>query len=167
MLVIFSGLPCVGKTSLARELARQLGAVHLRIDSIELAMWAAGVDNPPLDEAGYRVAYAVAADNLRIGNMVIADSVNPRSETRAAWVAVADGVAVKAFEIEVICSDPDIHRRRVEARVTDIPGFTPPTWEEVCCREYEAWDRDHLVIDTSARSVEQNVSTIRELILAR
>ena len=38
MLVIFAGLPGVGKTAMARELARQIGATHLRIDSIEQAI---------------------------------------------------------------------------------------------------------------------------------
>ena len=37
MLIVFGGLPGTGKTTVARELARQLGAVHLRIDSIEQA----------------------------------------------------------------------------------------------------------------------------------
>ena len=32
------GLPGVGKTTIARELARQIGAVHVRIDSIEQAI---------------------------------------------------------------------------------------------------------------------------------
>src|SRR5271165_1678080 len=35
MLIILGGLPGTGKTAIARELARQLGAVHVRIDSIE------------------------------------------------------------------------------------------------------------------------------------
>jgi DNA polymerase III delta prime subunit len=38
MLIIFGGLPGVGKTTVARELARQIGALHLRIDSMEQAI---------------------------------------------------------------------------------------------------------------------------------
>ena len=36
------GLPGVGRTAIARELARTIGAVHLRIDSIEQALRRAG-----------------------------------------------------------------------------------------------------------------------------
>jgi len=38
VLVIFGGLPGVGKTTIAQELARQIGAMHVRIDSIEQAI---------------------------------------------------------------------------------------------------------------------------------
>jgi len=77
MLIILGGLPGTGKTTIARELARQLGAVHVRIDSIEEAILDSGVLSSPINHAGYHVGYAVAADNLRIGRTVIADSVNP------------------------------------------------------------------------------------------
>jgi predicted kinase len=35
MLIVLSGRPGVGKSTVARELARAMGGVHLRIDSIE------------------------------------------------------------------------------------------------------------------------------------
>ncbi len=117
-----------------------------------------------MNDAGYRVAYAQAADNLRIGNTVIADSVNPIALTRDAWLAVAASVPVLAIEIEITCSDANEHRRRVETRTADIPGMRLPTWDEVLSREYDPWDRDHTTIDTSARTVLDWVSAIRELI---
>ena len=167
MLIIFAGLPGVGKTAIAAELARLIGAVHLRVDSIEQAIRASGVVSRPLNDAGYRVAYAVAEDNLRIGRTVIADSANPLHLTREAWAGVAKRARVRAVEIEVTCSDVNEHRRRVETRTTDIPGLKLPTWEEVVGREYHPWDRERLVIDTAGRTVEQNVDAIREVLLER
>ena len=155
MLIIFAGLPGVGKTTIARELARRIGAVHLRIDTIEQAL-----QSSPLSDEGYRVAYAIAEDNLRIGRTVIADSVNPLQLTRDAWREVASRAQVEALEIEVTCSDLEEHRRRVETRITDIPGMKLPTWEEVISREYHPWDRQPLVIDTVKRGVEECLSLI-------
>ena len=162
MLIIFSGLPATGKTTIARELARQIGAIHLRIDSIEQAIRHCSPDAVGLDEAGYRVAYAVAEDNLRIGRTVVADSVNPLQITRDAWLEVGRRAQAITMEIEVICSDSRKHRARVETRKPDIFGLSLPTWEQVISREYHLWDREHIVIDTANRTLEQNIETLRE-----
>ncbi len=164
MLVILSGLPGVGKTTVARELARQIGAMHLRIDSIEDAIRGAGTSNCPVEDVGYRVAYAIAEDNLRIGRTIIADSVNPLRLTRQAWLNVAKDAGVTAVEIEIRCSVPEEHRRRIEARAVEIPGVTMPTWADVVAREYHAWDREHLVIDSANRTTDENVGAIRAVL---
>jgi predicted kinase len=160
MLIIFGGLPGTGKTAIAQQLARELGAVYLRIDSMEQAIRDCGVVSKYLDDAGYRVGYAVAEDNLRLGKTVVADSVNPLRLTRDAWISVADRARARAIEVEVTCSDPAQHRNRVETRSADIEGLRLPTWQEVVSREYEPWERDHIVIDTTSGSVAENVNEL-------
>ena len=154
-LIIFGGLPATGKTTIAKMLALQCGAVYLRIDSIEQKIREAHVLQADVGPAGYMAAYAIAEDNLRFGHVVIADSVNPLAITRAAWRAVARVASADLFEVEVICSDEAEHRRRVETRSSDVPGLTLPDWDAVRRRDYEPWLEPHLTIDTAMLSAEE------------
>jgi len=163
-LIVFGGLPGVGKTTIAGELARQIGAVHLRIDSIEQALRNSGTITGPMEDNGYRVAYGVAEKDLRSGCSVVADCVNPIRLTRDAWREVARRCGAVAIEVEIVCSDQAEHRRRVEDRDSDIPGFALPTWQEVLVREYEPWDREHVVIDSSTSGVGDSVVEIRQIL---
>ncbi len=162
MLIVFAGLPATGKSTLARELARELGAIHLRIDTIECALRAGLPLDLPIDDLGYRVAYAVAEDNLRLGRTVIADSVNPLEITRQAWRDVAARAGVNVVDVEIVCTDVDEHRTRVETRVADIPGHKLPTWREVTAREHHVWARPHLMVDTSGKSVAQSLAELHK-----
>ncbi|SRR6266851_4891772 len=157
MLIVLSGLPGAGKTTIARGLARELAAVYLRIDSIEQAIRGS---ERPVEGEGYDVAYAVAEDNLRLGSIVVADCVNPWPLTRDEWRAVAERTGVPVLDVEIVCSDAQEHRRRVETRVAEITGHRLPTWQEVVERDYRAWDSQRIVIDTARLNVEQSVRTI-------
>jgi predicted kinase len=159
LLIIFSGLPGVGKSTIAHELALAIGAVHVRIDSIEQAIRAWGIAD--MEDLGYRVGYAMALDNLRLGLVVVADSVNPIELTREAWRAVARDAGVASLDVEVVCSDADEHRRRAESRPQDIQGHVHPTWAEVSARDYRPWTDERLVIDTAVQDVAASVAQIR------
>lgn len=147
MLISFGGLPAVGKSTVTRLLAERHNAVRLRIDLIDQGMRDAGF-TLQADES-YRVAYALAEDNLRLGRIVIADCVNDVEITRDAWRNVAQRASAAWLEVELICSDPAEHRRRVETRITDVHGLVLPTWEQVQNYAKEPWTREHLVFDTA------------------
>ena len=102
---------------------------------------------------GYRLSYRIAADNLRLGLDVVADSCNPIALTRREWEQVAEEVGAGFVNIEVVCSDEAEHRRRVESRESTVPGLKLPTWGDVVNREYDReWSCERIVIDTAGRS---------------
>ena len=153
MLTVFGGLPGTGETTLARKLANRLSAVYLRIDTIGHALARSVLEIDPTEDAGYQIGYAVAAENLALGHVVVADAVNPIDMTRSAWRAVAEHAGCCVVEMEVVCSDAVEHRRRVESRTADLPGFRLPSWGEVSQPGYEPWTTGPVIIDTAGRSV--------------
>lgn len=160
-LVVVSGLPAVGKTTIAGRLAQQIRAAHVRIDTIEQTVIEATPLVQPLGPVGYLVGYAVAADQLRNQVSVVADSVNPLAVTRSAWREVRARYACRTVEVEITCSDPAEHRRRAETRTSSIPGLVLPTWQQILDRGYEPWDRPPLIIDTAGADLDACVATLR------
>lgn len=157
-LFIFSGLPATGKTTLARALSASLGITYLRIDTIEQAL--RDLCHVQVEGEGYRLAYRVAADHLRLGLSVIADSCNPVELTRREWEAVATSNNARFVNIEVVCSDQTEHRQRVEGRSTDIETLQLPTWQDVMNRDYEPWSKERLTIDTAGKAIKESVSAL-------
>jgi Uncharacterized protein conserved in bacteria len=157
-LIVFSGLSGSGKTTIAGELAQRLGAAYLRIDTIERGL--EELLSIRVQGEGYRLAYRIAADNLRRSLDVVADCVNPWELTRGEWEAVATKYGARCVNVEVRCSDEAEHRRRVETRVPDIAGLRLPTWEEVRRRDYQAWTRARILVETSGRSVDDCVDAL-------
>lgn len=159
-LYAFSGLPGTGKSTLAQGLAARLGAVYLRIDTLEQRLRDAFPG--PIEAEGYELAYAIAADNLRLGLSVVADCVNPVEATRAAWAQTARTAGARIVPIGVTCNDAGEHRRRVEGRVADIPGLRLPTWKQVLDREFQPWATQEVFIDTGEKRAQ---ACLEELLL--
>ena len=162
MLIIFGGLPGVGKTTLALKVAENIGGVYVRVDSIEIAVQNSSLEPKVTDvaDAGYLAAFNIAKDNLLLGHTVIADSVNPVRQSQDGWRKVADTAKCDFLEVQVICSDKTEHQKRVKNRVADIDGHVLPLWNDVEQREIEDWEHNGLVIDTATHSIEDCIQSI-------
>jgi len=160
MLYIFSGLPGCGKSTIAKMLSEKLKAVYLRVDTIEQALRNGSAALKDIGPEGYFVLYELARDNLRLGSPVVTDSVNDLNLVRDHFRDIALSSGVPFLEIEILCSDPEQHRARVENRISDIPGLKVPDWQAVVDRVYEPWDREHLQLDTAELSPAECVAII-------
>ena len=160
MLIVFSGLPGTGKTTVARLLSTRLAATYLRVDNIEQALRDSGLAE--VGKSGYAIANALARSNLALGQRVVVDCVNPVAESREAWRAIAESLGVGLLDIELLCSNRDEHRRRVQNRELDVPGLVPPTWQSVCEHDYQPWSVPPLRLDSARLLPEEAVQLILE-----
>ena len=163
MLLIFGGLPASGKSTISKRVAHELKAAYIRVDTIEQTLRDSGLEN--LYSEGYEVAYKIAAENLSLGVMVVADSVNSISITREAWRSIGETANVPILEIEIVCSNLGEHKRRVETRTVDNEQSTQVTWKDVLNRDWEPWLQADVVIDTAnaspAQSFEKTLAQIK------
>ena len=157
-LIVFAGLPAAGKSTIARQLATRLGAMWVRIDSMDEAIWASGTAPADLRDWTYRAAQALAADNLALGRDVIADGVNGWKGAQQGWEQAANRAGATLVWLNILCSDALEHQRRVETRISDIPGLALPSWEAVSAREHIPGKG--VSIDTAHRPVADCVAAV-------
>ncbi len=160
VLVCLSGLPGVGKSTIARALAARTGALWLRVDAAEQAMRDSHMVWSDLADGGYAALRAVAEGALGQGYDVIFDAVNPIALTRGPWADLAARLGAGFVPVELVCEDTAEHRCRIESRRAEVPGLALPDWTAVMARAFEPWDgalrldTAQLGADEAARRIE-------------
>jgi predicted kinase len=151
VLVVFAGLPGVGKSTLATRLGVAMHAPVLPVDPIERVLARHGVFGDPAGLVAYGSVAALAEVQLDLGLPVIVDAVNPVASARGLWHDLAERTGAPLRVIEVWCGDETEHRRRVERRHATEAGPLVPTWEQTLVRrvEYQPYVGSRLVVDTA------------------
>lgn len=160
VLFIFSGLPGTGKSTLSQFLAGRYKMAYLRIDTIEQGL--RDLYHADVVAEGYELAYRIAAENLKSGIPVVADSCNPILLTRRKWEEVAENSHSFFMNIEVVCSDREEHRQRIENRISEVENLKLPTWHEIKNREFHPWKSDRISVDTAHTSIEESQQELDE-----
>jgi predicted kinase len=163
MLIVISGLPATGKSTLAAELARRLNAVHLSVDTIEDALLRSGLEPGwTTGVAAYEAVGSAAQQNLSQGLRVVVDAVNDSEAARQVWRRAAEraGVAVRFVLLEP--PDSSEHQRRLLVRQRGLEHVPEPSWSQVERRAdaYEAWRKMRIRTITTAAVTAALVSTL-------
>ena len=151
-IILFTGLPGVGKSTLAEAIASKLSLPIFSVDPIESAILQSGLTRSfETGLAAYLVAETLASEQLKLGLSVVIDAVNPAQEARDMWRKLADNFNARLHIIECTL-EPSIHKRRIEEREPGLHGIPEVTWDrvETVRGEYLHWQEDRLVLDTVA-----------------
>ncbi len=152
-LIVFTGLPGTGKTSIAEAVARELSIPVFAKDWLEATLirceLQSAQNGPPLGSAGYQLLTTLAERQLQLGQSAILDSVASTLSIRAEWRVLAQTYQAEWRVIECICSSEAAHCERLSVRQRGIPGWHELDWSEVerVKAYYAPWNEERLILD--------------------
>jgi predicted kinase len=168
--LLVAGAPGAGKSTLAEGLARELRAAVFSMD------WQLGAltqfrvltdeNQTPLAEM---MLVGALARQLQVGLDVVLDATGHEVEARARYQRVTESLGARFVGVECVCSDPEVHRSRVEGRDRGIPGWRPSVpWEHVQRMQglWEAWPEPHLLMDSAKQDAETTLKQTLDAVSA-
>lgn len=165
-LIVFSGLPGTGKSTLAESVGKQQRVPVFAKDWLEAILLSNGlvptITEKPLGFASYDLMTTLAERQLMLGQSVILDSVASTETIRDTWRQMSKQYGADWRVIECICSDQAMHRARLGMRKRNIPGWHELTWPDVekVKQYYAVWEEEHLILDM-VNSFEENLFKAR------
>jgi predicted kinase len=145
-LVLVTGLPGTGKSTMAEVAAEALGAPVLAHDWAmsglrpypEIQEALDEMDPPGHGAVGWSIISALARQQLRRGSSVVLDGVARTPEVERCHELAHEEHAQMVLVVTQ-CGDPDVHRSRVEDRKRLIPHWYELDWDQVN-RARDGWE---------------------------
>lgn len=158
-LIMLSGLPGCGKTTLAHQLARHLRIALFAKDRIQRVVNDQMTDANPI--IGYNILLDLADEQLALGVSVILDAVFPMDGFRRQARQLATQYNAQFRPIYCYCSDESIWQARLENRETLVPGWPPVGWSEVerLRPSFEIWQGADILALDALHSPADNLQT--------
>jgi predicted kinase len=163
MLLLVTGLPGSGKTTIAKAYAGRYGAVHLNSDLLRRELELMGHYSPEDKEKVYQTLMERTREMLIQGKEVIVDSTFYKESIREPFQRVAAECGARLFWVEVRAPERIIRERLQTPRPDSEAGFD--VYEKI--RDaYEPLQERYLVLWSNEMSVPEMAVSIHEYVTA-
>lgn len=162
-LIVFSGVPGTGKSTLADATGRELRVPVFAVD------WLLGSLTPfggyHLDrmlDIGTELIVTLTFRQLWLGQSAVVDYPAEEPAFRARLESLARAAGAEFKVVVCTCSDPGVHQARVEGRTRGIPGWHEGgNWANVQRRlaAFPPWAGEVLTVD-AVRPVTENLASV-------
>lgn len=161
MLVMITGLPGTGKTTLAGALAGILHATHLNTDILRDEMGIRGQYNKAAKEAVYQELLKRTKALLQKRKSVVVDATFYLSSTRQPYIEMANEMEVPIKWIELTADESVVKERTGKKRAFSDADFH--VYKKIKS-EYEPLETAHLTLRSDQLQVEEMVAYILEYV---
>lgn len=162
-LVVLSGVPGTGKSTLADAVGRAAGIPTFSADWLLGALTPfGGYHLPDLLGTAEELLTTLAFRELTEGRSAILDAPGEDVVTRDRWRSLAAARGAGLRVVVCVCSDPVLHRQRVEGRHRGIPGWHDAgDWQDVRRRldSFRPWEGEALIVD-AVQPLDRNVEAV-------
>lgn len=156
-LIMITGLPGTGKTTVATRLAQHLSAAHFNTDKIRIALSMQGQYSDAAKARVYDKLLSQSEEALSRGQTVIVDGTFYKQDLRQRFAAMAERLSIQLQWIELRAREAVIKERVNKKRQYSEADFA--VYEKIKAL-YEPLQEKHLTLATDRLTLDEMVEQI-------
>lgn len=161
-MIMITGLPGTGKSTLAAAVSNAMGAHHLNTDLVREHLGKRGQYDEETKQLVYAEMLRQAEAFLRAGQGVVIDGTFYRERLREPFQRLAERMNVACRWVEIRAEDTTVRTRINRPRAHSEADFS--VYQKIKAL-YEPLDRAHLVLWSDQLSVTEMVERTRDFVL--